>query len=241
MSFLPRVRREDQGPAPPDVARARVLYQRHAVGYDASARRTMPLRRRTIRLLRLKPGQTVLDVACGTGLSFGLLREGVGETGRIIGVDLSPQMLEQARARCEQEGWRNVTLIESAMESVAIPGPLDAILFNFTHDVIQSPRALERIFAAARPGARIAAAGMKYAPWWLAPLNPWVRARARPYMTTFAGLEAPWRPLLGYLERFDWTSVHFTTGYVGHGVVGLRAIEGEPVGGRREPFSGSSL
>jgi len=190
----------------PDSARARALYRAHAPDYDASARRTMPLRRRTIDLLGLQPGQTVLDVACGTGLSFDLLREGVGEAGRVIGVELSPEMLALARARCAREGWRNVTLI----------------LFNFTHDVIHSPGALERIFAATRPGARVAVAGMKYAPWWLAPLNPFVRARARPYMTTFAGLDAPWRPLLGYLEQFEWRSVHFATGYIGHGRVKAR-------------------
>jgi len=38
-------------------------------------------------------------------------------------------------------------------------------------------------------------------------------------MTTFAGLEAPWRPLLEFLERFERQSIHFTTGYVGHGRV----------------------
>jgi len=206
----------------PDPGRARALYRAHASGYDASARRTMRLRRRVISLLALQSGQTVLDVACGTGLSFAWLREGVGESGRVIGVELSPEMLRLARARCEREGWRNVTLIESDMAAVDIPGRLDAILFNFAHDVIQSPRALARIFAAARPGATVAVAGMKYPPWWLAPLNPWVRSRARPYMTTFAGLEAPWRPLLEYLEPFEWQSIHFTTGYIGHGTVARR-------------------
>jgi demethylmenaquinone methyltransferase/2-methoxy-6-polyprenyl-1,4-benzoquinol methylase len=128
----------------------------------------MGLRRRTVARLALQPDQTVLDVACGTGLSFPLLHQGVGETGRIIGVELSPDMLAIARERCVREGWRNVTLIESAMESADIPGPVDAILFNFTHDVLRSPAALARIFAAARPGTRVAVAGMKLAPWWLA-------------------------------------------------------------------------
>jgi arsenite methyltransferase len=219
---MSREHRKDRSPSPPNPARARALYRAHAAGYDRSAQRTMSLRRRTIGLLELQSGQTVLDVACGTGLSLGLLRDGVGGAGRVIGVELSPEMLALARARAAQAGWGNVTLIESAMESAELPSPLDAILFNFTHDVIHSPSALERIFAAARPGARVAVAGMKYAPWWLAPLNPLVRARARPYLTTYAGLEAPWRPLLGYLERFEWTSVHFMTGYLGRGTVKAR-------------------
>lgn len=202
----------------PDQRLAIERYRAHAAGYDASARRTMPLRRRTVARLRLQPGDTVLDVACGTGLSFGLLREAVGPAGRIVGVELSPHMLALARERCRSESWDNVTLIESAMESAQLPAGLDAILFNFTHDVLRSPPALARIFAAARPGARVAAAGMKYAPWWLAPLNVVVRAQARPYMTTFEGLEQPWSLLRGYLQEFHWEAVLYGTGYIGWGV-----------------------
>jgi len=202
----------------PDPRMAIDLYRAHAAGYDASAARTMPLRRRTIARLGLRPGDTVLDVACGTGLSFDLLRQGVGAGGRVIGVELSPDMLARARARCEREGWDDVTLIEAPMENAEIPGKLDAILFHFTHDVLRSPAALARIFAAARAGARVAVAGMKLAPRWLAPLNLVVRAKARPYMTTFEGLERPWDRLAGYLERFEWEPVMFGTGYIGRGI-----------------------
>ena len=201
----------------PDPQLAIARYRAHAPGYDASAVRTMALRRRTVAKLELRPGEAVLDVACGTGLSFPLLREGVGETGRIVGVELSPDMLALARERCVREGWRNVTLIESAMETADLQGPVDAILFNFTHDVLRSPAALERIFAAARPGTRVAVAGMKLAPWWLAPLNAVVRAQARPYMTTFEGLARPWDLLEAYLEGFERESVLFGTGYIGWG------------------------
>jgi len=203
----------------PDPQLAIARYRAHAPGYDASAVRTMPLRRRTVAKLELRPGETVLDVACGTGLSFPLLREGVGETGRVVGVELSPDMLALARERCVREGWRNVTLIESAMETADLQGPVDAILFNFTHDVLRSPAALERILAAARPGTRVAVAGMKLAPWWLAPLNAVVRAQARPYMTTFEGLARPWDLLEAYLEGFERETVLFGTGYIGWGEV----------------------
>ena len=124
----------------PDPQLAIARYRDHAAGYDASAERTMPLRRRTVAKLALQPGQTVLDVACGTGMSFPLLREGVGESGRIIGVELSPAMLAIARERCAREGWSHVTLVESAMETADIPVPVDAILFNFTHDVLRRRR-----------------------------------------------------------------------------------------------------
>ena len=203
----------------PDPQLAIARYRDHAAGYDASARRTLPLRRRTVAKLGLQRGQTVLDVACGTGLSFSLLRAGVGEAGSVIGVELSPDMLAVARERCAREGWHNVTLLESAMETAEIRGPVDAILFNFTHDVLRSPAALARIFASARPGARVAVAGMKLAPWWLAPLNLVVLWQARPYMTTFEGLGRPWSLLAPYLEGFERESVLFGTGYIGWGTV----------------------
>lgn len=201
----------------PDPRLTIARYRAHAAGYDASARRTLALRRRTVAALGLRPGDTVLDVACGTGLSFPLLLEGVEPGGRIVGVDLSPDMIALARERCAREGWRNVTLIESAMEQVEVPVPLDAILFNFTHDVLRSPAALGRVFAAARPGARVAVAGMKWAPWWLAPVNLVVAAKAWPYLTTFEGLGRPWSLLEGYLGRFEWTPVMLGAGYIGRG------------------------
>jgi len=201
----------------PDPQLAIARYRDHAPGYDASAQRTLPLRRRTVAKLGLHPGQTVLDVACGTGLSFPLLQAGVGETGRIIGVEISPDMIDLARTRCADAGWRNVTLLEAAMEAAEIPGTVDAILFNFTHDVLRSRAALERIFAAARPGTRVAVAGMKLAPWWLAPVNLVVLAQARPYMTTFEGLGRPWSLLENYVPKLERESVLYGTGYIGWG------------------------
>ena len=203
----------------PNAARAIAQYRHHANGYDASAQRTMRLRVRTIEKLTLRPGDRVLDVASGTGLSFALLREAVGAQGEVVGIDISPEMMSIARQRVAEAGWQNVTLLESSIESANIPGPLDAVLFNFTHDVMRSPTALKRIFAAAGPNARIAISGMKYVPWWMAPVNVIVRAKARPYMTTFEGLEKPWDLASPYLSEFEWRPVLFGIGYIGWGRV----------------------
>ena len=83
-------------------------YRNKAAGYDASAEFTMPLRRRTIDLLRLRPGQTVLDVGAGTGLSYALLRDGVGDSGRVLAFEQSPDMFAFAQQRVQKEGWANV-------------------------------------------------------------------------------------------------------------------------------------
>jgi len=59
-------------------------------------------------------------------------------------------------------------------------GAFDAVLFNFTHDVLQSDAALANIFAACIPGARIAIACSKLLPWYLAPCNAFVRRNNAP-------------------------------------------------------------
>lgn len=179
----------------------------------------MPMRVRTISKLGLRRGDRVLDVASGTGLSFPLLRDAVGAEGEVIGIDVSPEMSRVARQLVGEAGWHNVTVLESPIESADIPGPIDAVLFNFTHDIMRSAPALERIFAATRPGARIAIAGMKYVPWWMAPVNTVVRAKARAYMTTFEGLEKPWDRALLYLSQFEWSSELFGIAYIGWGQV----------------------
>lgn len=221
---------------PPDPVEALARYRAHADGYDASAERTMWIRSATIDRLDLRVGDRVLDVACGTGLSFPMLRKAVGESGEVIGIDLSPDMVALAHDRVRAAGWHNVRILETALELAEIPRSLDAVLFHFTHDVLRSPTALQRVFEAVAPDARVALAGMKYAPWWMAPVNVIVRAKATPYMTTLDGLESPWDLALPHLRCFDWRSVLFGTGYIGWG----RAANGQhpvnqsvadPVGG----------
>jgi SAM-dependent methyltransferase len=143
----------------PDHRLAIERYRKHAPRYDASAARTMPLRRQPIERLGLRQGDAVLDVGCGTGLSFSLLASGVGAAGRVVGVELSPAMARLAREQVAAASWTNVRLVEAAVEDAALPRPFDAVLFNFTHDVLQSPVALARIFAAgcARGGIRLQA------------------------------------------------------------------------------------
>jgi demethylmenaquinone methyltransferase/2-methoxy-6-polyprenyl-1,4-benzoquinol methylase len=196
----------------PDPRRALEQYRRHADGYDASARRTMDLRRRAIDWLELAPGARVLDVACGTGLSLPLLDERVGAGGQVVGVELSPEMMRLARAR-----WPRAVLVEGSMEEAALEGRFDAVLFNYTHDVLQSPRALANIFAHVKPGARIVAAGVKHPPAWLFPLRLLRLWKARPYLTTTRGLDRPWAPLEPYLEGMQVQPLLFGTNYIARG------------------------
>lgn len=76
-------------------------------------------RRTAIEGLRLTPGTTVVDVACGTGLNFPLLQQRIGPSGHLIGIDLTDRMLARARRRVAKAGWANVTLVHGDIQTMA--------------------------------------------------------------------------------------------------------------------------
>lgn len=201
----------------PRTRSALAKYRRHAARYDATTAPTAHIRREAISLLELHDDVTVVDVGCGTGLSFPLIKDAIGTRGRLIGIEQSPEMLAIARRRVEAAGWTDVTLIEAPAEDAAIPTPVDAFLFHFAHDVLRSDAALDNLLAHARPGARVAAAGMKYFPWWLGPANLYILVKARPYVTTLEGFGRPWSLLEARIPAFAVSSALFGSCYVGGG------------------------
>lgn len=94
------------------------LYRLHAPWYDSVAAPALgsSFQHEAVSYLRLKPGDVVLDVACGIGSTFTLIKQKIGETGHLIGIDLSPEMLQQARARVVANGLTNVLLINASAE-----------------------------------------------------------------------------------------------------------------------------
>jgi len=78
--------------------------------YDATHAWPLPLRREARLALGVQRGERVLDVACGTGLNFSHLRELVGEEGYVLGVDVTPAMLDIARQRSGSRGVVGRTL-----------------------------------------------------------------------------------------------------------------------------------
>ena len=194
-------------------------YRQRAAGYDASAQFTMPLRRRAVALLALKLGDVVLDVGAGTGLSYPLLREAVGDNGKVLAFEQSPEMFAQAQALCARDSSLRVWHTCASAETVQLPQMADAVLFNYTHDITRSPEAVANLMRQVKPGARVAMAGMKFFPWWTGPLNLLAWTKNRPYNVRAADLWSPWDIVASYCNLFHWESTQWGMGYLAHGVL----------------------
>ncbi len=113
-------------------------------------------RRRAIERIRLQPGERVLEIGCGTGRNLQLLRNAVGWTGRVIGVDASPGMLVQARKLVGRHGWENVSLVHRDAATLALESPVDAVYFSLSYSVLPDRASvLDRAWEAMRPGGRL--------------------------------------------------------------------------------------
>ena len=187
----------------PDRAAALAQYRRRARVYDAELALFEPIRNDAVAGLQLRPGATVLDVGCGTGLSFALLRRCIGKGGRIVGIEQSPEMIAQARARVSENGWSNIDLVCAPAATAVVPAQADAALFHFTHDILREPAAIANVLAHLKPGARVVASGLRWAAPWAWPTNAFVMMAALYSVTSFEGLGHPWDRLAAHLGELQ--------------------------------------
>jgi SAM-dependent methyltransferase len=215
----------DRGAPRPEEALRR--YRARAASYDAWTSAGQAYRDATVSRLELPPGAVVLDVGCGTGLNFAALEDRIGPSGQLIGIDLSPEMLAQARARIERHGWGNVTLIEATVQDALIPLIADAALLCGVHDVLRSPSALANVIAHVRPGGQIVAGGAKWVPWWrpnsLA-FNPYLWFLNRNDVSTFEGFTEPW----SHLARLIPDDLEVEETFFGGGFIATGALPEQP-------------
>ena len=117
--------------------------------------------------LCLKAGDTVVDLCCGTGANISLLVNAIGAGGRIIGVDLSTQMIERARRKTERLGIKNVELICASVDNFELPIDTSAVISTFGLEMVPTYNAvIARMADELQPGSRFGLLGLKHPDGW---------------------------------------------------------------------------
>jgi hypothetical protein len=128
-------------------------------------------------------------------------------------------MMAKARARVDANGWHNVDLVCAPAATAHLPFKADAALFHFTHDVLREPQAIANVLAHLKPGARVVASGLQWAPPWLMPTNVFVLMAAMYSVTSLEGLTQPWDKLAAHLHDVEVDTAFMGGIYIASGRV----------------------
>ena len=106
---------------------------------------------------RVEPDEVVLDLGCGAGTDLLIAAQMAGPSGRAIGVDMTPAMLDRARQSADAMGLANVELHESLIETLPLPdASVDAVISNGVIDLIVDKKAVfAEIDRVLKPGGRL--------------------------------------------------------------------------------------
>lgn len=111
-----------------------------------------------IKALNLKPGDTVCDMGCGNGYYTLKMARLVGKRGRVLAVDIQPEMLHLLNLRAKESGVANVEPIQSAVVDPKLPdGQVDLILLvDVYHEFSHPEPMLQAMRKALKPHGRLA-------------------------------------------------------------------------------------
>lgn len=138
-----------------------------------------------IALASLTKGETVLDLGSGGGFDCFLAAQKVGPSGKVIGVDMTPEMVEKARRNAKANGYSNVEFRLGEIENIPVAdSSVDIVISNCVINLsTDKKRAFEEAYRALRPGGRVLISDLVL----LRNLPDFVRASKEAYVACIAG------------------------------------------------------
>jgi ubiquinone/menaquinone biosynthesis C-methylase UbiE len=179
-------------------------YRKRAANYDFTANlyytfgyHECAYRKMAVKALNLIAGDTVLDLACGTGINFPLYQEHIGPEGRIIGVDITDAMLEQARKKVASYGWSNVTLIQHDAATYKNLIHVKAAISTYALSIFPAPeQVLKNTAETLLPNGRLVLLELQIPPAWPTWLTNIAVALMKPFGLTDEWAEqCPWETI----------------------------------------------
>lgn len=179
-------------------------YRKYAGNYDLAVKlyellglRIKKYRKMIVGFLELSKGDIVVEIGCGTGLNFSLVLDAIGPKGKLIGVDITDQMLEQAKKRIQKNGWKNVELVQKDISEYDFPNELDGVFSTGALQYTpQYDQVIKKCYNALKIGKKIAIFDLK--------MSQGISRIFAPVLLFFIN---PFRADREYIRRCAWKSI----------------------------------
>lgn len=209
-----------------ESSEVRSLYDRMAPFYDVASKPygwfgTRRLAERAIEELRLETGDIVVELGTGTGRNLEALSAAVGPAGKVIGVDLSPGMLEVAQGRVDETRLANVELVEEDMTVYELPAGTAGVLSTYAMEMLPTyEKMISSLVGQVRPGGRIVLNGLRHPDRW----PDWVTRAGSTLSRPFGVSEAyeshrPWEAIERLLTDVVYDEAMAGAAYLSAGTV----------------------
>lgn len=174
-------------------------------------------------LASIREGETVLDLGSGAGFDCFLAANKVGQKGKVIGVDMTPEMIEKARANAAKTGYKNVEFRQGEIENLPVKdGTIDLIISNCVINLVpDKKKAFQEAFRVLRPGGRLMVSDMVL----LKELPKSIKESVEAYVGCISGAELKDR-YLGAIRSAGFEDVSV----VSESVITLDYLANDPIG-----------